>query len=1178
MAHCASALPVARLRNVKPLVQVRSPGADAFVTVREKSALRFGDIVRTDAKGKADLLFSNGTRVTMREKSQVQIVAPEKKDSPLVIRVFGALSEVFVRPKGNTQVKTAAAIAAARGTAFLVRLPDENTAVVTVTEDEVDFWNAQGQVLVAAGQESKATVGAAPTRPVAVDVSGALSWTAEIAGLPLEYEQFFITPNQSEARRALARSEGAAPSTLPARLEYGRALYDAGEYSLAVEQFKTAADAVPSDAKIWIALGQAQRAQGDLSAATTSYQRALQLDPQSTMAHAGLALVHLSQNDAESTVAARAALQPIAATEQARIILALLELRTGNSDEAEKLLQNILNARDDFYPAHALMALVELTKNRLNGAREHAQRAVQLQPNSAQAQGTLGLVLFFSGSEYSDEAERAASKAITLNPFSPFAMLVQGRVALVRGDTDEARENFGQAAALSPSLEITHTELGTAYLRQGKLASAEKEFRRALEINTKSSRAQSGLAQVLAARGKSEEAQHAFAQAIALSPEDASTHADYAAFLIAEGKLDEARIELEKSIIHSPDRGILFARLSEVSLLQQQVKAAERYALKAVSLLPDSALAHYQLGRVYMELERYLQAQQEFRIAVRFDREFAEARYALGYVREIVETGRDPSRPAAAAGAGALSSAARALNLQNLQSPGAEDRIQAALQDPTVIRSATRSYGDTELRAVAGVAMEPDGVLNGAASHLNLSDDRHTVIGATAQRESRDEVRDRENSDFTNDRWGIVFGRKAENSRSGILLQGDYERLKEGRNVGDQPPTSVTSRDEITKPRIIIGGNWQQNDRSRTRAMLQYSRPESRFVNPAFGDRQATDVDSVNAEVRHDHRFGRDHTLSVGAYSGQRKADVNLLLAGFPPFIPDFRFITDVDDRQSGIYVRDEFEPSKSFSLIGEAKLDKLKINSSSRLVEPFVTAPLVTKIDRTEFLPSAIAEYRPTSRTNLRLRARRVAGGNRDFQLLSPHDTFLSLLNDLPDLSATGRGSSLEFEMNHTLQSGSFLWLGAFSQQLKDVRIPTPDGAGPIIARSRLHGLRAGYEGSLTGSLSFFLTGSYTSARDSDADVQIANIPKFSGSSGIQFLNDEGWFLQPVLYYQSHYRRLSGGDAPSFTILNVRAGKRFGLRRVVFVEILNLTDEEYDILEVVQTGRQLRLGVNTRF
>ena len=43
-------------------------------------------------------------------------------------------------------VVTAAAIAAARGTQFLIKLPTDDTTVATVIEGDIDFYNAQGRV------------------------------------------------------------------------------------------------------------------------------------------------------------------------------------------------------------------------------------------------------------------------------------------------------------------------------------------------------------------------------------------------------------------------------------------------------------------------------------------------------------------------------------------------------------------------------------------------------------------------------------------------------------------------------------------------------------------------------------------------------------------------------------------------------------------------------------------------------------------------------------------------------------------------------------------------------------------------------------------------------------------------------------------------------------------------
>ncbi len=409
LAISANALPVARLRNVKPTVSVRVSNAKDFVSVKEKRAIHFGDIIRTEKSGKAEVLFSNGTRVAMNGGSQIQIVAPETKTSPLVIRVFGALSEVFVRPRGNTQIKTAAAIAAARGTAFLVRLPNENTAVVTVTEDEVDFFNAQGRVLVVAGQQSSAVVGSAPTPPIATDASGELAWTSEVSGLPVEYETSLVAFNDA----AIARIDNAALQN-------------------------------PNDAKAQILLGDVRRAQGNAVAAKVAYERALQNNAEAPEARIGLALTALSLIDFES---GRAALKYMPLYSGAQKIMGLVYLLQGKYREATEKFQSAIAKNPREYQAHSLLALTLLTQNQLEAAQKSARAATEIQPASAQSQSTLAMVLFFSNEKFQTEARRAAKRAFELNASSPMALLVQGRVLLMQREPDEAAQLFAQAAA-----------------------------------------------------------------------------------------------------------------------------------------------------------------------------------------------------------------------------------------------------------------------------------------------------------------------------------------------------------------------------------------------------------------------------------------------------------------------------------------------------------------------------------------------------------------------------------------------------------------------------------------------------------------------------------------------------------------------------------------------------------
>src|SRR5690606_14453293 len=138
--------------------------------------------------------------------------------------------------------------------------------------------------------------------------------------------------------------------------------------------------------------------------------------------------------------------------------------------------------------------------------------------------------------------------------------------------------------------------------------------------------------------------------------------------------------------------------------------------------------------------------------------------------------------------------------------------------------------------------------------------------------------------------------------------------------------------------------------------------------------------------------------------------------------------------------------------------------------------------------------------------------------------------------------GTSSELEADHTFRNGSFFRIGVFQQNLKDALEPTSDGSGNAIPRARLRGVRVGYEGNLNRDVSFFVSAAYTRATDLTLGQSIANIPNWTGEAGLQYLREDGWFIQPSLYYQGTRFREDRSRADAFSVANLRIGKRFGL------------------------------------
>jgi outer membrane receptor protein involved in Fe transport len=157
-------------------------------------------------------------------------------------------------------------------------------------------------------------------------------------------------------------------------------------------------------------------------------------------------------------------------------------------------------------------------------------------------------------------------------------------------------------------------------------------------------------------------------------------------------------------------------------------------------------------------------------------------------------------------------------------------------------------------------------------------------------------------------------------------------------------------------------------------------------------------------------------------------------------------------------------------------------------------------------------------------------------------------------------------------------LRVGLFDQRLTDFR--QLSGAGSTLPEARLRGVRASYEGVLNRNTTFYVDFNLNDTKDVAADQDVALVPKWTGEVGLHYLNRRGWFFQPSFFYLG--KRVDDDIASTrlggFSLLNARAGKRFGLRSMVFVELVNALNKDYDILGAIQPNRHLRVGAMHRF
>ena len=144
---------LATLKVLAPGVEVKVKGAVGFVAGRDGQALGQGDALRTDATGKAEIAYSDGSRTRLGTSTEFSIA--KLTDKRGVRRTQGSLTvgstwnrAAKVSESGEFSIKAGGATAAVEGTAFVVSCPSVGsgssacsvTAIVDTVSVNSDDW------------------------------------------------------------------------------------------------------------------------------------------------------------------------------------------------------------------------------------------------------------------------------------------------------------------------------------------------------------------------------------------------------------------------------------------------------------------------------------------------------------------------------------------------------------------------------------------------------------------------------------------------------------------------------------------------------------------------------------------------------------------------------------------------------------------------------------------------------------------------------------------------------------------------------------------------------------------------------------------------------------------------------------------------------------------------------
>lgn len=369
--------------------------------------------------------------------------------------------------------------------------------------------------------------------------------------------------SKAEVVALLRQAVRAGPGDAEARVrlvDYALALSDFG---LALGEAQNAASALPEQPAVLDRLGLAQQRSGDLQQAATTFGRLANLQPRSAAPQLRLAEVNLSFGRNEAAAQhARRALELEPESLMAHRAAAFAALRTGRAGDAVSLAR----AAQKRWPAAGLQleAELELAGGNVDAGVAALRKALAAAPRSGEVATQLHQALLAAGK--GGEAEAHAQAYLARNPADGAFLLHLGNIASGQGDLGRAEARYRQILRHEPHNIEALNNLAHVLAVQ-KAPGAVELAQRALKLAPNRPPLMDTLAFAQAASGQLGPALALQKAVVEMSPDEPVYRLSLARLQIQAGEKEPARENLNQLA----KRGAGFAQQAEVARLLAQL-------------------------------------------------------------------------------------------------------------------------------------------------------------------------------------------------------------------------------------------------------------------------------------------------------------------------------------------------------------------------------------------------------------------------------------------------------------------------------------------------------------------------------------------------------------------------------------------------------------------------------
>ncbi len=451
----------------------------------------------------------------------------------------------------------------------------------------------------------------------------------QVAARNLEIAYFntgYYDRRVTEIRERLRQS----PADRDARWELGRAYALLGQLNEAVTEFSELLRHHPDDLGAIVQLGLAQKANGELEAAQQWFERALALEPGSSVTHfyVGEVLYNRGLNDDALAELTRA----IAENPDAHYLLGFVLGDMGRHEEARAATKRAIQLNPTLSRAQANLSLDQYNPQKyeelLPGHEQRrSERMMAVAEEGQLAHYNLGLAFRQKG--YFAEALREYRLALDRGEDRALVQQAMAEVHLLRRDANAAVEIYDrllEGATDSPKL---WNERGVALHQDGRVADAADSYRQAIRADSRYAIAHNNLGVGLYHLGDADGAVDAFRRALDAAPSFAKARLNLALLLYRAKRLPFALEAYRQVLASEPENPVAWNGIGLVLRDLRKFEDARNAFARSIQARPNFAEAHYNLSFTLSNLGDFEGAMRETKRALELDPYYVAQKFEL---------------------------------------------------------------------------------------------------------------------------------------------------------------------------------------------------------------------------------------------------------------------------------------------------------------------------------------------------------------------------------------------------------------------------------------------------------------------------------------------------------------------------------------------------------------------